>query len=140
MSKYPPLFTPREDARALVRDVRRLLGLKPSTVIISNTSPLTKENPMTLPPNHRPPGEPPEQHWINAAIEVCPDADGGWKVTEYTGQANTPRILYRSRTKRTAVLVGRGAALTWKCDLRVKDRKGRYTRESTSYAGNGLPR
>lgn len=87
----------------------------------------------------RPTPEHPQQIFMNAAIEVCPDADGGWKVTEYTGQASN-RVLYRSRTKRPAVLVGRGAALTWKCELRVKDRKGRYTRESTSYAGNGLPR
>jgi hypothetical protein len=97
-----------------VTDVRYLLGLSPE--------------------------ESPQQHWINAAIEVCPDEAGGWKVTEYTGQANTPRVLARPRTKRTAVLIGRGAAMVWKCELRVKNAKGRYTRESTSYAGTGLPR
>lgn len=72
----------------------------------------------------------------NAIVEVRPDGDGGWKVTEIRtidGHDNLQRPLARFRLKRNAVLVGRGAAWALHCDLHVTDRKGRYTTEAASF-------
>jgi hypothetical protein len=88
----------------------------------------------TLDQFREPPVASTRQLLIHAHIEVAPEP-GGWTVTEYTGQAKAPnpRVLVHTRTKRVAMLIGRGAALVWKCDLRVKNRQGRYTTASTNY-------
>lgn len=77
-----------------------------------------------------------EIHWIKAHIEVAPETGGGWTVTEYTGDLPAVQVLAHTRTKRAAMLIGRGAAMVWRCELRVKNRKGQYTTEGASYGND----
>lgn len=71
-------------------------------------------------------------------IEVGPDGSGGWRVVaHYHSQPFvTNRLLGRYRLKRTAVLVGRGAAMALHTELRVKNRKGQYTKAAASHGND----
>lgn len=70
-------------------------------------------------------------------IEVAPEP-GGWTVTEFVDEG-VNRVLTHRRRKRSAVLIGTGAAMLAKVELRVKNRRGEYTTEAASY-GNDSPR
>lgn len=69
-------------------------------------------------------------------IEVAPDGDGGWKVSHMHDPSNTVHILTHVRRKRTAVQIGRGAALALSLELRVKNRKGQYTKAAASFGND----
>lgn len=72
------------------------------------------------------------------AVEVAPD-EGAWKVTVLAGpseQSATSRVLSRRRRKKSAMLVGTGAAMALRCELRVKNKRGEYTTEGASFGGD----
>lgn len=76
---------------------------------------------------------------VVVTVEVGPD-QGGWKAERITiiddgnGEASkTNELIRRSRTRIVSELVGEGVARIYKCELKVKDRKGRYTNRSRSY-------
>lgn len=68
-----------------------------------------------------------------AFVEVAPE-DGGWKVSVIV--PSRTRVLSHRRRKRSAMLVGTGAAMVLQTELRVKDRLGRYTKAAASFGGD----
>lgn len=75
----------------------------------------------------------------NISVEVAPEP-GGWKVSRietWIGRADSARkqvdVLTHRRRKKTAMLVGTGAAMALGCELRVKNKRGEYTTEGSSF-------
>jgi hypothetical protein len=63
---------------------------------------------------------------------------GKWRVTLYgkNGATRVENVLAFTRLKRSAFLIGTGAAKALEVELRVTDRKGRYTDEAASYGND----
>ena len=57
---------------------------------------------------------------------------GGWSVTVHYKQPVEPRLLHHFRLKASAKMYARGVADVLGVELRVTDRKGRYTAEAAS--------
>lgn len=70
-------------------------------------------------------------------IEVQPDG-GAWRVVEIknVGDAIQTSVLTHRRRKSSAMLLGTGAAMVLKCELKVKNRKGEYTTEGSSFGND----
>jgi hypothetical protein len=63
--------------------------------------------------------------------------DGPWPFAE---RRLATRVISHRRRKSSAVLVGTGAAMALRCELRVKNRKGRYTTAAASFGGDSSRR
>ena len=61
---------------------------------------------------------------------------GGWTVTVHYKQPVEPRLLHHFRLKASAKIYARGVADVLGTELRVTDRKGRYTAEAASYGND----
>lgn len=81
------------------------------------------------------------RRWDGSDWELLPKLTGE-PLGHFGGYANPyPRrvettVLSHRRRKSSAVLVGTGAAMALKCELRVKNRKGQYTTAAASFGGD----